>query len=158
MRVGHSVDTCVYGSCRKCEKKHNSLICDTDTSAGVISTLTTHEQSISVPSMNLDSVNTRNSQHSKRVHNLHAHNYNDDLNSTHAAHSVLLSTALVEIRSSSGMYHLARVVLDSGSERSFISQSLCDKLNTHIIQSTQQIHGVGNSVTQCSQSCTIELK
>nr|XP_037875266.1 uncharacterized protein LOC119630330 [Bombyx mori] len=82
----------------------------------------------------------------------------DTIDNMHPAQPVLLSTAIVEIRSQSGVYHQARALLDSGSERSFITQTLCDKLNPPILQSTQKIHGVGNTITQCSQSCDIEIQ
>lgn len=81
---------------------------------------------------------------------------NNDNN--HHYRSMLLSTAIVQILSQSGEYIHARALLDCGSERSFITQSLCDILNPKIIQSTITVHGVGNSITQCTQSCLIELK
>lgn len=159
MRSGHSVGTCVFGPCRKCDKKHNSLICEVISNtldSNSMVTLTTTEQP-TVTSTGLANGNMPTHSHSLQVHNVHSNNYNKD-NSMPSVQHVLLSTAIVDICGQSGVYHKARVILDSGSERSFITQSFCEKLNTQIIQSTQQIHGVGNSITQCSQSCNIELK
>lgn len=157
MRPGHAVETCVFGPCRKCEQKHNSLICEavnSDKNNSSVVTFTTSEQT-AVPSSSIN--NTNSHTHTFQVHNVYANNHNANKNMASTQH-VLLSTAIVEIRSQSGVYHKARVILDIGSERSFITQSFCDKLNTQIIQSTQKIHGVGDSITQCSQSCKIELR
>ncbi|XP_052746235.1 uncharacterized protein LOC112051537 [Bicyclus anynana] len=71
---------------------------------------------------------------------------------------VLLSTALIEVRNCHDVYERAIALLDNGSERSFISEPFCKLLGVKILQSTHEIRGVGNSVTQCNQTCDIEIK
>jgi hypothetical protein len=71
---------------------------------------------------------------------------------------VLLSTALVEVADIYNNYHTARAILDNGSQRCIITQSLCDLLQTPVIQSTQEIRGIGNSVTNSTQICDIVMK
>lgn len=148
MRSGHSVGTCVFGPCRKCDKKHNSLICEVANCKDKRS-MTSSEQS-AVSNSELDTSNITHSN-SLQVHNIQA-------GCNNVTKVVLLSTAIVDVRGQSGEYHKARVILDSGSERSFVSQFFIKKLKPKIIQSTQNIHGVGNLITQCSQSCTIEFR
>lgn len=158
LRSGHTADTCVFGPCRKCDKKHNTLICDVNhkdsNNSRTVTLVATNE--VSKPYIACtDRLGIQTSNCVFPINNIHAHS---SVASASVEQPVLLSTALVEIGDDSGVYHKARAVLDSGSERSFITQSLCDKLNTHILQSTQLIRGVGSSITQCSQSCNIELK
>lgn len=150
MRPGHTVDTCVFGPCRKCDQKHNSLICD------VIKYYDHSFPEVTLPSCEQSAVPS-NTKDNSNAHSFQAQSA-DTIDNMHPAQPVLLSTAIVEIRSQSGVYHQARALLDSGSERSFITQTVCDKLNPPILQSTQEIHGVGNTITQCSQSCDIEIK
>lgn len=161
MRLGHSSIECRYGPCRKCEQKHNSLLCDKSTinisESNTVTLLSSRNE------LNTDELFTNHSS----VSESHAHNQANQSNQVNAdvhAHTsssrsnVLLSTALIKIPDRKGIYHDARAVLDSGSERCFITKSLCDKLDAQIIQSTQTINGVGSSVTQCTQSCNIEFK
>ncbi|XP_045499305.1 uncharacterized protein LOC123696951 [Colias croceus] len=160
MRPGHSVGTCLFGPCRKCEQKHNSLLCDAIKLSPIKQntvTLTTYEH----PSLTNTHTVSADNAHSLTMQlqcTNHAQTvmYTKDDNSSQQI--VILSTAIVEVFNESGEYYCARAVLDSGSERSFITQSLANKLNLRILQSTQHIHGVGNSITQCSQSCNIEIK
>lgn len=71
---------------------------------------------------------------------------------------MLLSTALVEIADDKNNYHTIRALLDNGSQHCFITESLCKKLNVELIQSTVTVTGVGNSVTQSTQLCEINIR
>ncbi|CAG9126253.1 unnamed protein product [Plutella xylostella] len=71
---------------------------------------------------------------------------------------VLLSTAVIELVDKHNNYVQARALLDSGSQRCFITKALCDQLNASIIQSTHTIKGVGNAVTQSTQTCDITIR
>jgi hypothetical protein len=157
MRPGHFVDTCLFGPCRKCDKKHNTLICDTlnkETGVSRAAALFTINERSDAPAVCAGNDNMHTHINTLQV-NSHADTQYALLS---REQPVLLSTAIVEVLSQSGVYYKARAVLDSGSERSFITQSFCDKLNTPLIQSTQQIRGIGSSIIQCSRSCFIELK
>lgn len=146
LRIGHTADSCKYGPCRKCDVKHNSLI-HRDVTRDKDSTAAAQPHSYSVT--------THAHIESNQVSNAYV-----DVHSTQSLsmQPVLLSTALVDISDSLGVYHKTRAILDSGSERSIISQRMCDKLNIQLIQSTQRIKGVGGSISQCTQTCDIELK
>lgn len=156
LRPNHTVDTCRFGPCRHCNMKHNSLI-----HGATLSTPPVATRAMQPPHATSHTVTAVANTHTDnrpiepiQVNNAQVHS---------CAHSsamqpVLLSTALIEISDSRNNYHLARALLDSGSQRSFITKSMCDLLNTPLIQSTQEIRGVGNSVTHTTQICSIEIK
>ncbi|XP_038221613.1 uncharacterized protein LOC119839418 [Zerene cesonia] len=160
MRPGHSVGTCLFGPCRTCEQKHNSLLCDAIKLSPIKQntvTLTAYEH----PSLTNTHPGSADNAHSLTMQlpcTNHAQTVMHTKDDNSSQQIVILSTAIVEVCSESGEYYCARAVLDSGSERSFITQSLANTLNLRILQSTQHIHGVGNFITQCSQSCNIEVK
>nr|XP_053617339.1 uncharacterized protein LOC128679254 [Plodia interpunctella] len=158
LRAGHGVKDCWYGPCKKCNKKHNSLLHKErfDNSVSQSSTKNTSQ----VKPQGEASIE------STQAHTTHSSAYNatslnqDDNNNynTHTLQQVLLSTALVEIADQNNKYHTVRAILDNGSQHSFISESLCKKLNIPMIQSTVQITGIGNCVTQSTQICNVHVK
>ncbi|CAG9137835.1 unnamed protein product [Plutella xylostella] len=118
---GHAVDDCRFGPCKRCNKKHNSII-HVDESPSSQSVVTIHAVT----------------EKSIQAHNAHTH--------TQAvkpvlAQPVLLSTALVEVADVHGRLHTARALLDSGSQRCFITKSFCELLGAQLIQSTHEIRG-----------------
>ncbi|CAH2227057.1 jg22783 [Pararge aegeria aegeria] len=149
---GHSVSDCRFGPCRKCDKRHNSLICDKlDSGIGSQAGCDDKKPSVMVASLTAytksNLCDRQSSMHSKILCAQYP-----------CVQRVLLSTALVEVRDKYNHYQLARTLLDSGSERCLIKQSLCDVLNIPVIQSAQEIRGVGNTVTQATLTCDIEIK
>ncbi|XP_048485432.1 uncharacterized protein LOC125490391 [Plutella xylostella] len=178
LRSGHAVDDCRFGPCKRCNKKHNSIIHvdDSPSSQSVVTIHAVTEKSVPLRFQeSADRVNdpstvtsfttcavpfsdteTNHSSHSQiQAHNAHTH--------TQAvkpvlAQPVLLSTALVEVADVHGRLHTARALLDSGSQRCFITKSFCELLGAQLIQSTHEIRGVGDSVTQCTQTCVIDIK
>lgn len=155
LRQGHAANDCRYGPCRKCNKKHNSLIHKDDEHVPSVSLHAETKASTSFNSAGADANGIAHAQQPPRqVNNAHI-DINAQLSKMQA---VLLSTALVEIPDNLGNYHMARTILDSGSECCIITQSLCNKIKPKMIQSIQTIRGVGNSVSQCSQKCEIEIK
>lgn len=155
LRLGHEASKCQLGSCRQCDKKHNSLLHDafiTNNTSLFASTL--HE------SQSLNSTDTTSNSvvlHSYSHTNNSVSNDSISLNTDHLE-TVLLSTALVEVAGSDNKYHKARALLDSGSQLCLITESLRNKLNATPIQSTYQITGVGQSITQSNQTCEINLQ
>ncbi|XP_045774363.1 uncharacterized protein LOC123873546 [Maniola jurtina] len=155
---GHTAADCRFGPCRKCENiKHNSLICDkgTDPKGQVPSPAVQSDEKrpsiVSLASLKTTAApqlfETPMSMHTETLCAQYP-----------CVQRVLLSTALVLVRDKFNNYHLARTLLDSGSERCLIKKSLCDILNIPVIQSAQEIRGVGNSVTQATLTCDIEIK
>ncbi|XP_023953674.2 uncharacterized protein LOC112057425 [Bicyclus anynana] len=153
---GHTASECRAGACRKCDEKHNSLLCTKPKESNgnvLLQTMPNNSQNPLVMVSSLASATTSQSFSSQEP----AHT--DILCAQYpCVQRVLLSTALVEVRDKFNNYKLARTLLDSGSERCLIKQSFCDILNLPVIQSTQEIRGVGNSVTQATLTCEIEIK
>lgn len=72
---------------------------------------------------------------------------------------VILGTALVEILDSRGFYHTVRVLLDCGSQSSYISQKCVKKLGLPRYNLSLSIHGLGNmKETTSSGGTTCTLK
>lgn len=150
LRSGHTLIECTFGPCKQCQKKHNSLLHLSDMGA--------HYSSIS----DHPSVSTVLHSHSSGV----AHTQNNPsqvLNGLSSEFSmslqpVLLSTALVEVADAKDNYHTVRALLDNGSQRCIISDSLFKRLNVPYIQSTVQVSGVGQSVSQSSQICDLKMR
>lgn len=166
----HEAKDCWFGPCRWCLKKHNSLIHPDTASAGnkvnnrAVTLLSVDkDQNTHTPAASVSCGSHPDSNSHDSLGELQSYTITHTKKDVQCAHSssvrpVLLSTAIVEVPSRTGMYHKARAILDSGSERSFITQSLCDKINANTLQSTHSIHGVGGLVTKSSQSCDIEIK
>ncbi|KAL0860002.1 hypothetical protein ABMA27_010317 [Loxostege sticticalis] len=150
LRGGHAIKDCWFGSCKHCNRKHNSLLhkdcADADASLSSSATVTQasqHTHTLHTATPRADNAINHDSNHIKS-HSLAQH--------------VLLSTALVEIADGNKKYHTFRALLDNGSQHCFISDSLCKKLNITKLQSSVQITGVGNCVTHTTQSCEIQLR
>nr|XP_049704894.1 uncharacterized protein LOC126056305 [Helicoverpa armigera] len=153
LRANHSADECWFGPCKQCNKKHNNLLHDKcDDSASVsTSPVVAHNSQAS----------SQNTTSGKSLHTatLHSASHTTHQSTTHSLlETVLLSTALVEVADKSNNYHTTRALLDNGSQHSFIAESLCKRLKLNLIQSTVQVSGVGNSVTNSTQSCEINLR
>ncbi|XP_059046626.1 uncharacterized protein LOC131842124 [Achroia grisella] len=166
LRLGHSVDVCRFGPCRKCTKKHNTLIHNDATD---------HTQVISMHSVNI-AVSNPGAAHASpatipppadsiprqmsysQVNSAHIGNSNEHNNQSMCMQPVLLSTAMVEIVDKYNNIHIARALLDCGSQYCFISKALCDLIYINLIQSTCEIRGVGNTITKSTQICEVELK
>lgn len=168
LRSGHTIETCMFGTCRKCNKKHNTLIHND------ASTTTNDNQTVSLHSVNrhdLDIANVSQASPAAPVIPADTSSVNVPFVQVNSAHidnllrdqsmyvrPVLLSTAMIEVADKHNNYHVARALLDSGSQHCFILKSLCDILDANLIQSTFEIRGVGNSITHTTQMCNIDIK
>lgn len=169
LRAGHSVINCKFGTCRLCNDKHNSLIHtdntnDINPSDFIHASHATNERAATMHSTHLACASPARPHPSGTAEPIYANQVNEAHidNNSYAQFSsvnpVLLSTALVQVADIYNNYHLACALLDSGSQRCFITKSLCDLLNTPLVSTTTEIRGVGNSVTQTSEVCDIEIK
>lgn len=159
LRVGHTPVDCKFGSCRKCDRKHNSTIHSDNTNNSVA----LHSNSSAITSAANEGAahsdrTSLSSSDALPIQVNKAHTQTRCTKSIDTHNTVLLSTAVVEVADPHGTYHQARALLDSGSQRCFISKSFSQLINAQLIQSTHEIRGVGNSVLQCSETCNIEIK
>ncbi|KAF9797239.1 hypothetical protein SFRURICE_006221, partial [Spodoptera frugiperda] len=72
--------------------------------------------------------------------------------------TVLLSTARVKVRDSSGRNHVARVLLDNGSTANFITEELCGKLGSLKRNVNSRITGINQQTCKSTQSCSLTLE
>ncbi|XP_055605651.1 uncharacterized protein LOC129753827 [Uranotaenia lowii] len=72
--------------------------------------------------------------------------------------NVFLSTVVVKVLDGYGNEHLARALLDSGSQSSFISDRLCQKLRLLRHRIDQPILGIGESPIRAVCSVTTEVR
>ncbi|KOB72531.1 Gag-pol polyprotein, partial [Operophtera brumata] len=140
LRAGHSVNECRFGPCRKCDQKHNSLIHQNNEVSRDVTTHTSGDTKKPVLAMH-SSISAALAKPSYNEHAIDTHT--NILCATYpCVQPVMLPTAMVEVLDKQGNFHQARALLDSGSERCIITQSLCDKLDTKTIQSTHEVRGV----------------
>lgn len=137
----HSPTECSYGPCKLCNNNHNTLLHKNNASSAI-------NPSISHPSPSA-SKSADAQVHSER---------NVLACSATAVQPVLLSTALIEIPDSSNNYHSVKALLDNGSQNCFITESLCNRLQLPMIQSTLHITGVGQSVSNSSHTCKVNFR
>ncbi|XP_071579935.1 uncharacterized protein [Temnothorax nylanderi] len=130
LREGHTLEACGFGTCRLCQKKHNSLL-HINKNENMGSDDTNRSQIPPEPSSSSAEFQSSTLAHCATL--------------THERG--LLATAIIKIQDSSGEYHECRAFLDPGSQTNFITQDLCDKL--HLPQQSQQlsIRGIDNIQT-----------
>ncbi|XP_061712824.1 uncharacterized protein LOC133521773 [Cydia pomonella] len=160
LRTGHASSECRYGPCRKCNKKHNSIIHEDEKEGASdkrsVALLATDNASRSPSSSSsITDNNIAHAQHVLQVSN--AHIDEDVYARLSSRRPVMLATALVEIPDNYGNYHKTRVILDNGSEGCLITEALCDKLNPQSLQSTEELNGIMNLATHSSRVCEIEI-
>ncbi|XP_013194101.2 uncharacterized protein LOC106137743 [Amyelois transitella] len=168
LRSGHTLETCKFGPCRKCNRKHNTLIhSDTSNDAQVMTLhsncnnreprdVPTAPATPAVPAVDVPMHRSSTAQVNKPHIDNTRYTFNNQ--SVKSINSVLLSTAMIEIADNHNNYHIARCLLDSGSQLCFLSKDLCTKLNVTLIQSTCEIRGIGNSVTNSTQICDVKIR
>lgn len=154
IRDSHSPNECVFGSCKLCNRKHNTLL-HIDNSASCHSSAHSVQNASSQPLSSMTSLAQSADAHSSNAVG------SDESRSAMTSNSlqpVLLSTALVELADSDNNYHTVRALLDSGSQNCFVTERLCKRLNVPVLQSTIRISGVGQCVSQSTHACNIHMR
>jgi len=127
LRTDHRINDCKSQSkCRTCQRKHHSLLHKERQGTP----MTTHE---GVPPSNQESGATRSA-------NPTFSGYGGG-----ASTNVLLATAIVSVRDNEGNSHPVRVLLDTGSEASFISEKCVTSLSLQRRRSEVVVTGISSS-------------
>lgn len=71
---------------------------------------------------------------------------------------VLLSTAYIQILDSKNSPHTVRALLDSGSQSSYITKDLCEKLNLTTTKETITVCGLNNTLSNIEAKCDIRIE
>lgn len=155
LRAGHMISECVFGPCKQCQRKHNSLLHIGSSSSQNELNVCVREDPGSVP--NRVHASTSNALHCLPDNTSGSYECNNN-SEFKVLQTVLLSTALVEVADNNNVFHTARALLDSGSQNCFITERMSNRLNVSNIQSTVRITGVGQTITQSSHSCDINIR
>lgn len=154
LRQGHNLSACKLGPCRICNKLHNSLLhlqnATTSTqSAGTVVLCAAPSSSTPPPPSPPPLPQSPETQNNISNHN------NDVALSAINKSCVLLSTALIQVQDSSGQKQTIRALLDSGSTASFITESLCAKLNLPTASTSSVVEGLNSQLSHLNKRCDV---
>ncbi|CAG7786387.1 unnamed protein product, partial [Allacma fusca] len=124
LRPGHGVASCESSDCRKCHKKHHTLL------------HSDNQKSAPSPQEGPKEVSPEASVAT--------------LYSNVKGGQVLLQTAIVKVQDRFGQHHLIRALLDNGSQATLISEDCIRRIKMPRSHANVQVTGVGS--TQCSSS------
>ncbi|KAK9685263.1 putative peptidase (DUF1758) [Popillia japonica] len=120
LKGGHFSRQCRSSMCRKCGLKHNTLLHD-------------------------DKIVDKQSQNESKHTSENSENEATCLSSYNSLKHVLLSTAYIQVMDHQQKLHTARAVLDSGSQSSYITSDLCNKLKLPKESIELAIAGINNT-------------
>ncbi|XP_061714689.1 uncharacterized protein LOC133523226 [Cydia pomonella] len=139
LRVGHNEKTCRLNSCRTCGLQRNSLL---------------HEHTTPAPSPSSNDVALHSlpqpdddEQFSSPVQEISMSAVNNN--------SMLLSTVLIQVTDHSGKKQTIRALLDNGSTASYVTESLCTKLNLPTSSAPTIVDGLNYQTSRLSKSCDV---
>ncbi|UYV80693.1 hypothetical protein LAZ67_19001416, partial [Cordylochernes scorpioides] len=129
LRSNHRVTSCKFTMhCKSCNKKHHTLL-----------------HSFQPESLNTTSIKAPIAQSSISC-------FLSD--TTRPNETILLSTAIVRVRAENGSFHPCRALIDTGSQRSLITENCREKFNLPVKKSQLTVFGIGNQPIQQSASET----
>lgn len=143
LRIGHHARDCKLGPCRQCKRRHNSLL---------------HLPNSNNSSTSNSSTVSGNSPNSDR--GFSEISVNNSTSDNFVQNYILLSTAMVNvINPQTNKQFRVRALLDCGSQSSFISQSLMNKLSLQVCAiNTINVIGIGNNLAEhVNKSCIAGL-
>lgn len=140
-KPSHMAQACTSSNCRKCGKRHNSLLhlskntgvnSSREPAADTQATSTTVTESTQTQDVGVVGHSTLPSQ-------------------------VLLSTAQILIEDHDGKTHTCRALLDSGSQSNFVTSELCKRLGLQTTKINFTISGVGLSSMGVREETAIKI-
>ncbi|XP_028163939.1 uncharacterized protein LOC114355340 [Ostrinia furnacalis] len=136
----HSIKYCRTNStCRICNKKHHSLL-HPKSNSNFTATTKKFNSAVEVNTAAVSTVQAQLSEGEPTTSNVVTHFSKESMS---VPTQVLLATALVEAQTSSGYVQLLRVLLDQGSQASFITESAVQLLGLKKIPVKSVITGIG---------------
>ncbi|XP_018402792.1 PREDICTED: uncharacterized protein LOC108779784 [Cyphomyrmex costatus] len=134
----HQAKNCTSSSCRKCKGQHNTLL-------HLSKTTDANESSNAKTAVTSDT-------------EISAKPVATQCLSTYQSLGIILSTAIIHVFDCNNHIHSCRVLLDSGSQMNFITQSLADKLYLNKRQIEISISGVTNANIRANQATVVHIK
>lgn len=133
LNASHSVRECSsIFSCQKCKRKHHTLL--------------HREQAISNPN------ESKSSSSITLIAKESLTSSSSPLNTT-----VLLATAIIEIRDAFGEFHTFRALFDTGSQNNFLTENAARRLNLQPNASCANINGLGGTPASISGTVKCEV-
>lgn len=130
LREGHVLETCGFGTCWLCQKRHNTLLYyNKGDNTNLDSTNRLQGSSESLPS----------SSETPPITLAHCTMRTNERG--------LLATAIIKIQDNSGEYHECRAFVDPGPQMNFMTQNLCDKLQLPRQNQQLDIRSINNVQT-----------
>lgn len=158
LRSNHTVPNCISSGCRRCNKRHNTLL--------HLSNVTNHDNAVNSTFQTSNQTNDEPST-SQQINSIEAiqttcsstqqDTFSSQYQREHTQH-VLLATAIIYIIDKAGNAHKARALLDSASQSNFITSKLSNILNLTKHNISVPIVGINQNVTQISQRVTATIK
>lgn len=147
LRGGHNSQNCRLGPCRKCKRWHNSLLHLSSTESNATDDTVNKNQDYPKPNTTTVQISSTAGTNTGTSLHVSATNY------------VFLSTANIIIIDKHQQRHRVRALLDNGSQTSFVSNDLFERLGIQKQNTDLQIFGIGNSSYCITRSkCTIEIR
>ncbi|XP_057654737.1 uncharacterized protein LOC130892994 [Diorhabda carinulata] len=140
LKTGHYSKVCRRGTCIKCHGKHNTLL-HRERSAWSAS-----EQSNEVTGKTQNPTTDQQQQNSVV------------LSACCSVNHVFLSTAYVQVSDNDGNFHIARALLDSGAQSSFMTKDLCKRLKLKTHKANITVKGLNNISSNVKFKCEVGLK
>ncbi|XP_055542609.1 uncharacterized protein LOC129728216 [Wyeomyia smithii] len=140
-RKGHLSKDCASSSnCRKCRGRHHSLICPNDSSSSKYKSSSPQSSKPLTSSPSSDPPTT--SASATVVESISC------ASAGHCQKTVLLATAVIILIDDHGVEHIARALLDSGSECCFITERFSQRIKVQRKKIYLPITGIGQASTQ----------
>ncbi|KAJ8951488.1 hypothetical protein NQ318_000184 [Aromia moschata] len=148
----HSVENCLSGGvCRKCSKKHNTLL-------HFSSNAPNNNSSPSTSQPNTHSTQSQASSSTSLTHSPHDSLSTSNTLLSHDNSLVLLSTAMVGVLNGHGQFTPVRALIDSASDSNYISSRCANKLGLARRSSNISVCGIGQTSAHSSQIVSSSIR
>lgn len=144
LRKGHNSGVCKRGTCRKCNKKHNTLL---HFEKRVLSSTAQ-----TTDGTGNDAVSNNNSLGMVESEATTA------LSACESVEHVFLCTVFVRIPDVDGNFHTVRALLDSGSQSSFVTKELSKRINVKTHKINMAVKGLNNISSTISEKCEFTVE
>lgn len=147
LRGGHFSKLCRRSTCKKCHSKHHTLLhSESEESKSSL-------VSANPPSSSVDN----NSPHVNTTPNVRVDANTNALSASGTGDSVLLSTAYVNVIDKNGKSNTVRALLDSGSQSSFITRELCQRLGLTTEKADIFVKGLNHTASNIEAKCKVAI-
>ncbi|XP_041979470.1 uncharacterized protein LOC121733319 [Aricia agestis] len=152
LRSGHKERDCKLGPCRICSQRHNSLLHGQQPSSTLDSAASTSSSVVLAAAAPQPAAPAPSLAPPASVSS-----HSDITLSNTGGKVVLLSTALLKVKDKYGKEHHVRALLDNGSTASFITESLCTKLQLPFYSTAASVEGLNYQSSRITKRCEINI-